>query len=161
MVALNWAYALLGDPARRKAYDDSRAVPARPTSPPQADVPTPDAGEVDLWGLDLDGHADDWRQMYEEERLIWEQLVKAHAIGTPDRARFERELRRAKTAQLALENALRAREGFPPLAEADFERQRSGEIDRARAATHAGCLGLLLAACLPLSLVSGLRRHPR
>lgn len=148
MVAINWAYAVLGDPDRRAEYDRTHAHGAAPAVEPAAEQPTGD-GEVELWGLDLDRHADDWRQMYEEERLVWERLLDPLPAGAPDRVRFERELQRAKAAQLSLENALRAREGLPAIGEDEFERARSAERERARSVAPAGCLGVLLLAFVP------------
>jgi curved DNA-binding protein CbpA len=120
MVALNLAYRVLGDPERRRRYDASLA--------PR------------VWAVeDLDTHADDWRQMFEEERNLWEQLLTAH----PD-ASVEAALAQTKQSQLELENAIRARFSLgPPLSAEAFEWHRAAE----RATTHhppSGCLTILL-----------------
>lgn len=151
MVALNRAYALLRDPERRRQYDAWRAAAVHdPTasSRPAATAPSQRSATATvepLWAGHLDGHADDWRQMFEEERLLWEQLLAARAPDAPGRAELEAELGRARAAQLELENALRVREGLAPLSAEGFERQRLAEQQRARPAGPAGCLWLLLA----------------
>jgi curved DNA-binding protein CbpA len=119
MVALNLAYRVLGDPERRRRYDASRAPK--------------------IWAdEDLDTHADDWRQMFEEERNLWEHLLATH----PD-ASVEAALAQTKHSQLELENAIRARFSLgPPLSPEAFESQRRAE----QATTPhppSGCLALL------------------
>jgi curved DNA-binding protein CbpA len=124
MVRLNLAYRILGDPERRERYDASQA-------------PRDWADE------DLDCHADDWRQMFEEERNLWETLLATHADPSVEAA-----LTQTKRSQLDLENAIRARFALgPPLTPEAFESQRAAE----RANTPrppSGCLTLLFTAVL-------------
>src|SRR4051794_13711137 len=58
MAAINRAYAVLADPARRAQYDRAR----RPPPSISASVPAPTPPPPPVWSADLDGHADDWRQ---------------------------------------------------------------------------------------------------
>src|ERR671935_1202562 len=84
MVALNLAYSVLADPERRRRYDASLA--------PR------------IWAdEDLEMHADDLRQMFEEERNLWETLLATHPAGSVEAA-----LGQTKQSQLDLENAIRA-----------------------------------------------------
>ena len=119
MIALNLAYRVLGDPERRRRYDASLA--------PRA------------WAEeDLDTHADDWRQMFEEERNLWEQLLATH----PDPS-VEAALAEARQAQLELENAIRARFSIgPPLSAEAFEAQRAAELSNTPR-PPSGCLTVL------------------
>jgi curved DNA-binding protein CbpA len=104
MVAINLAYAVLSKPERRRRYDASLDVP-----------------QEHLWTDEsLAEHADDWRQMFEEERNLWEQLLKTHPSASAEAA-----LAQTRQAQLDLENALRARAGLPPLSPSAFEEERA------------------------------------
>ena len=120
MVALNLAYSVLGDPERRRRYDAGLA--------PR------------VWtDEDLDTHADDWRQMFEEERNLWEKLLSAHPG-----AAIEAALAETKHAQVELENAIRARlHNLPPLSPDAFETQRAAEL-ASTPRPPSGCLTLLL-----------------
>ena len=131
MVAINHAYAVLGDPERRRHYD--ALLPVSDDRLPRDDRLAP--GDERPWALDLDEHADDWRNMYAEERLLWEQLLASQPQPGPGRQAIEAALDRARRAQLDLENALRAREGLPPLSMAAFDAQRE-----TTPATSTGCL---------------------
>jgi curved DNA-binding protein CbpA len=120
MVALNLAYRVLGDPERRRRYDASL--------------------EPRVWAdEDLDTHADDWRQMFEEERNLWETLLVTH----PDES-VEAALEQTKASQLELENAIRARfaQG-PPLTPEAFESHRAAEQAHTPR-PPSGCLTVLL-----------------
>lgn len=136
-----------GDAARMAAINRAYARLMGESAPPPAEprtAPTPPTGrERPIWADDLDVHADDWRQMLEEERHGWESLLASGAPDPARRAHLERELGRARQAQVELENALRAREGLPPMDEATFEAERAR---RPEALTrHAGgCLVLLV-----------------
>ncbi len=159
MVAINNAYALLRDPERRRQYDARRHQPVpEPAVPPATPDLYVDADDEEawLWAEDLDQHAEDWRQMYEEERQAWERLLAARSADAPDRPVLEASLRRTRRAQLALENALRAREGAPPLTEADLEARRAAARQQAvRDPARAGCLAVLpLAVTAALAAVS-------
>ena len=124
MVALNLAYRVLGDPERRRRYDASLA-------------PRVWADE------DLDTHADDWRQMFEEERNLWEHLLATH----PD-ASVEAALAQTKRSQLELENAIRARFSLgPPLTPEAFESARAAEQANTPR-PPSGCLAMLLSLVL-------------
>jgi len=146
MAALNRAYALLGNPERRRQYDAAR-VQGLPIPRPAAAPPEPDDHAV--WEADLDEHAADWRNMYEEERQLWEQLLASKAADDPGRAGIDQALQRTRREQLELENALRRREGLAPIDETEFEAQRVRHSLTATAHARAGCLGVLcLAAAL-------------
>ncbi|MBV9355805.1 MAG: DnaJ domain-containing protein [Chloroflexi bacterium] len=138
MAALNRAYAVLGDAERRRQYDSSR----RPTAASRA--PSSPPPEARPWEADLEGHADDWRAMYQEERQLWEQLLAAKPAGDPSRAGLEAALQKAKQDQLELENALRARAGQPPLSMDAFDQQRSHETSVLAAHARTGCMGSVL-----------------
>jgi hypothetical protein len=84
-------------------------------------------------GRDLE----DWRQMYAEERHLWEQLLASLPRDAPGRADVEAALERARHDQLELENAARARAGQAPLSAADFDRDVA-RADLAR--PRGGCL---------------------
>ena len=87
---------------------------------------------------DLDTHADDWRQMFEEERNLWEHLLATH----PD-ASVEAALAQTRQSQLQLENAIRARFGLgPPLSAEAFESHRRAEQANTPQ-PPSGCLALL------------------
>jgi curved DNA-binding protein CbpA len=120
MRALNLAYEVLGDPERRRRYDASR--------------------EPRIWTEDdLDEHADDWRQMFEEERNLWEKLLASH----PDPS-VEAALAQTRQAQVELENAIRNRFRLgPPLSPQAFESQRAAEQANTPR-PPSGCLTLLL-----------------
>ena len=137
MVAINHAYAVLGDPERRSRYD--------------ALAPHPRAGDDRPWLEDLDEHADDWRNMYAEERNLWEQLLNSQPAPGPGRQAIEAALHRTRQAQLDLENALRARDGLRPLTQADFDTQREPTP------TTSGCL-VSLCVALYQALPSVVRR---
>jgi curved DNA-binding protein CbpA len=140
MVALNLAYRVLGDPERRRRYDASLG-PASPLPAAQG-VEQGDLGHPasPLWtDEDLDAHADDLRQMFEEERNLWEQLLAVHPEGSVEAA-----LAQTRHAQLELENAIRARFDLgPPLSAEQFEVQRAAELARTPS-PPSGCLTLLL-----------------
>lgn len=122
MVEINLAYAVLGDAERRRRYDASLALP-----------------QEQLWTDEsLVEHADDWRQMLEEERNLWEQLLRTHPAPSAEAA-----LAQTRHAQLDLENALRARDGLPPLSQSAFEEERTLAQARVPRAPG-GCLLLLL-----------------
>jgi curved DNA-binding protein CbpA len=125
MVALNLAYRVLGDPERRRRYDASL--------------------EARVWAdEDLDTHADDWRQMFEEERNLWEHLLATH----PDSS-VEAALAQTKHSQLELENAIRARFSLgPPLTAEAFESQRAAEQANTPQ-PPGGCLAVLLTSLWP------------
>ena len=151
MVAINHAYAVLGDPERRRRYDVlHRAAPLPDRAPSDAAPPTeaPPWSETVPWKDDLAEHAEDWRQMYAEERHLWEQLLRAHTEAGPARAAVEAALAQAREAQLDLENALRARAGQAPISAQAFEDQRAQEASRRAGPGAAGCL----LAFLPLRL---------
>ena len=149
MAAVNRAYAILSDAEQRRHYDARRAtgsvsVPA-PEEPPLAPEDPP-------WRLDFErgDNLDDWRQMYAEERQVWEQLLRSRP--TPD-AQIQAALARARQDQLELENALRARQGLTPLSPADLEVELAGTRQLRRVeASRVGC------AALPLSVVLRLMR---
>jgi curved DNA-binding protein CbpA len=140
MAAINRAYAVLGDPDRRRRYDQALTPLPAPAAPePAADAPA--------WLIDLEhGHdLDDWRQMFAEERHLWEQLLAAQPHQPAARADIEAALDRARADQLALENAIRARAGLAPITLADLDRDRmEGERAQQVASVRAGCLTLLL-----------------
>jgi curved DNA-binding protein CbpA len=139
MAAINRAYAVLGDPEQRRRYDAQAPRPEPATPEPSADAPP--------WQLDLEhGHdLDDWRQMYAEERHVWEQLLVSQPPNHPGRADVEAALGRATREQLALENAIRGRAGLAPISTADLNRERTaGEQAQRAASARAGCLMLLL-----------------
>jgi curved DNA-binding protein CbpA len=119
MMALNLAYRVLGDPERRRRYDASLA--------PR------------IWAdEDLDTHADDLRQMFEEERNLWEQLLAVHPEASVEAA-----LAQTRQAQLDLENAIRAHFNIgPPLSTEQFEVQRASEL-ASTPRPPSGCLMLL------------------
>ncbi len=145
MAALNRAYAVLGDPERRRQYDASRRPTGAPSAPAEPGrVPASPPPEARPWEADLEGHADDWRAMYQEERQLWEQLLAAKAPGDPNRAGLEAALQKAKQDQLDLENALRARAGQPTLSMDAFDQQRSHETSALAAHAKAGCMGSAL-----------------
>ncbi len=151
MAADNSAYALLSDPVRRQQYDQRHPRPDAHARPPARRPTTaePELEEVPVWSADLETHADDWRQMLEEERRMWEQLLAA-GPGAANRPHLERELVRAQQAQLELENTLRARAGQDSLTQPEFEKRRLEERDLARRQTHAaGCLLLGMLALTP------------
>jgi protein MpaA len=156
MAALNRAYAVLGDPEQRRRYDAAGArAGVSHSAPKPVDQParSPREPAAPPWAADLDGHADDWRQMYEEERKLWEQLLAAKAPGDPSRGGLEDALAQAKRDQLELENALRGRAGLGPIDATAFESQRLHERSVLAGQAHAGCLGvlvLLVAAALVL-----------
>ena len=120
MRALNLAYEVLGNPERRRRYDASVA--------PR------------IWTEeDPDEHADDLRQMFEEERNLWEKLLATHPQPSVEAA-----LAQTKHAQLELENAIRARFfKLPPLSAESFEAQRAAEQANTPR-PPSGCLTLLL-----------------
>lgn len=155
MVAINRAYALLRDPDRRRAFDARRGQPApKPGATPASPDLYVDADDEEtwLWGDDVDTHAEDWRQMYEEERLAWERLLSARTPDAPDRPVLEASLLRTRRAQLALENAIRAREGAPPVGEAELDAQREAARRQAvRDPARSGCL-----AVVPLALTAAI-----
>jgi curved DNA-binding protein CbpA len=140
MAAINRAYAVLGDPSQRRQYDAGRAAqPPKHAPQPQAEAPP--------WQLDLErgSDMDDWRQMYAEERHLWVQLLASQSATHPGRAEVERALQRARTDQLALENAIRVKAGLGTLSLEEFERQRSaGEQAQKAASARAGCLMVML-----------------
>jgi curved DNA-binding protein CbpA len=147
MVAINLAYAVLGDPERRRRYDASLKVPEEPP----------------LWAEDLEQHVDDWRQMYEEERNLWETLLASYPESNPDpspsRQSVEAALAQTRQSQLDLENAIRARlSHLPPLSAEAFEEQRAS----AKAHTPrppGGCLTLLLAVLCATQVAPLTRRR--
>jgi curved DNA-binding protein CbpA len=145
MAELNRAYALLADAERRRRYDAQRARVSAPP-PSAAAPPAPSESAAPPWVADLDRHADDWRQMYEEERKLWEQLLAAKAPDDPGRRGLEQALAQAKRDQLELENALRERAGLGPIDAATFEDQRQHERSTLAAHAQAGCLGVLVLA---------------
>jgi hypothetical protein len=145
MAALNRAYAVLGDPERRRRYDASRRPVAASSAPtPSARASASPPPEPRPWEADLEAHADDWRAMYQEERQLWEQLLVATAPGDPSRAGLEAALQKARQDQLELENALRARAGQPPLSMDAFDQQRSHETSVLSAHAKTGCMGSAL-----------------
>jgi hypothetical protein len=167
MAALNQAYAILGDPERRRRYDAERArVRAPPSTRPAVErrTPVPTEPGAPPWAADLDGHADDWRQMYEEERKLWEQLLAAKAAADPSRRGLEDALNQAKRDQLELENALRGRAGLGPIDAAAFESQWLHERSVLAGQAHTGCLGVLVLALAfvasGLLLVAGVAMLP-
>jgi curved DNA-binding protein CbpA len=144
MIAINRAYAILSDPEQRRRYDARRATRSEVAQPP----PEPErevALEDPPWRLDLERgqDMDDWQQMYAEERHVWEQLLRSRP--DPDPA-IEQALERARRDQLELENAIRARQGLPPLDVADLESRRwESHHGRRAEAARAGCAAILLA----------------
>ena len=134
MVSLNLAYHVLGDPERRRHYDASL-------------TPRVWADE------DLDAHADDWRQMFEEERNLWEKLLATH----PDPS-VEAALAQTKQSQLELENAIRARFSIgPPLSPEAFESARAAEQANTPR-PPSGCLAVLVVCLWTLRLTGPCRR---
>jgi len=96
--------------------------------------------------------------MYAEERHVWQALLRAQP-ATSSRHAIERALAQACADELELENAIRARDGLPPLEPAELEQQPAA-TDQARGsagasaqARAAGCLVLLVDAALALILV--------
>jgi curved DNA-binding protein CbpA len=149
MAAVNRAYAILSDPEQRRRYDAQRAVGSVAVPAPEEPTVAP---EDPPWRLDLErgDNLDDWRQMYAEERQVWEQLLRSRP--TPD-AQIQGALDRARRDQLELENAIRAQHDLAPLTPADLELELADVRQHRRAeATRAGC------AVLPLSVVLRLMR---
>jgi curved DNA-binding protein CbpA len=144
MVVINRAYAVLSDPERRRRYDAGRArfapaPTAAPSPPPSVEPTEPEPGDPP-WRIDFERGDDlsDWRQMYAEERYVWEQLAASRSEPDPS---IMGALERATRDQLELENAIRRRRGQPPLAQSDLD-ERTADARRARAAGAArvGCL---------------------
>jgi curved DNA-binding protein CbpA len=140
MAAINRAYAILGNPERRRRYDLARR-PGVGMSPAPAE---PRPVEAPPWLLDLEHgrDLDDWRQMYAEEHHLWAQLLASQPANHPNRPSVLAALRRARRDQVQLENALRARQSRGPLTEAEFEREHVQATQAQAAAARAGCLML-------------------
>lgn len=149
MAALNRAYALLANPETRRRYDES--LPTTAVAPLAAPPSSDDA----VWQADLDEHAADWRNMFEEERQLWEQLLASKRMDDPGRAGIEQALQRTRNEQLRLENALRVREGLAPIGAGELEAQRAHRERGAEVHVGPGCFAVL---CLASTLFFWWRR---
>jgi curved DNA-binding protein CbpA len=169
MAALNRAYAILGNPDRRRRYDAShqQVEPAPPPAPPAP--PAPAEPEPAPWfeDLQLGRDMEHWQQMYAEERRAWQELLRGQPTEG-SRQQLERALEQARQDQLALENAIRARRGEPALSLTDLDREASMEQrQREQAVHHMGCavLAAMLLAVPAVRLVAISRpcpdRNPR
>jgi len=146
MIALNRAYAVLSDPEKRRRYDAQRQTAAAPSAPPpvRRSAPAEVAPEEPPWRLDFErgDDLDDWRQMYAEERQVWEQLLRSRP-GDPD---IKRALDRAVRDQLELENAIRRRLRQAHLTQSDLNSVvRETRAGRAAEAKRVGCAAVLFA----------------
>jgi curved DNA-binding protein CbpA len=166
MTRVNRAYAVLGDPERRRRYDAQRAnaQAARPSPMPEPGPEPESTAEAPMtledppWLIDLErGHdLDDWRQMYAEERQVWEHLLQSRAA--PDPA-IQQALERAKNEQLRLENAIRRRHGLQPLELPDLDdRLSTRSKQRGAEATRVGCAALALVIAVVATSVGRRRR---
>jgi curved DNA-binding protein CbpA len=145
MVRVNRAYAVLSDPERRRVYDAEGASGVRAAEPMSESELTL---EDPPWLIDLErGHdLEDWRQMYAEERQVWEHLLQSR--DPPDPA-IQQALERAEREQLRLENAIRHRHGLQPLELADLDDRLSARSkQRSAEATRVGCAALILVPVL-------------
>jgi curved DNA-binding protein CbpA len=140
MAAINRAYAVLSDADQRRRFDLLRSRGQTTHAEPQGPA-TPSDEPVDErpWQLDVEQGRDleDWRQMYAEERHLWQQLLLSLPRDAPGRADVEAALERARRDQLELENAARARAGEAPLSASDYDRAVA-RADQAR--PRGGCL---------------------
>jgi hypothetical protein len=160
MAAINHAYAILGHPARRRQYDAQRSAtsaPATPSGPAAEAAPEPTAAAASqaateppwLPDLDLGRDMDPWRQMYAEERHVWEELLAGQPTGA-SRQQIEHALQAARRDELDLENAIRQRAGEPPLSHAELDAQHTmTERTRTSAAAQVGCLAIPLLLLRP------------
>jgi curved DNA-binding protein CbpA len=163
MAAINRAYAILGNPARRRQYDAQHGASSPSASPPASAAPSASASppepaaEVEatpepppwLPDLELGRDMDPWRQMYAEERHVWEELLAGQPTGA-SRQQIEHALQAARRDELDLENAIRQRAGEPPLSHAELDAQHTmTERTRTSAAAQVGCLAIPLLLLRP------------
>lgn len=158
MAQANHAYWVLRDPRRRRQYDAAhgRDTPP-PSSPPPSPSPTPAVEDERPWAAtDLHAYYEHWRQMFEEERRLWERLVQTRGPDHPEYPDLRHELNRTIHAQRALENDWRALHHLPALSASQWEAERAQEL-KVAARPASGCLAAL--AALAARLVLGLSIH--